>query len=255
MKTITYEQPFNEQIRLCLRLEHLFTQFKQHLHDPSTKGSRLAVVTLLNLLDVVDRPDLKSKLSQLLSQQAIALGQLQHAPKVDPKKLGNFLQELDQMIKELHNNHEKIGSTLQKNAFISKIRSYLHNPGGITEFYSPAFNLWLNQSYDQRLDDLKWWMKEFEALQKMVATVLYLIRDSAPQQKVTAEHGFYRQALDSSLPCQMVCVTLPIEKQAYPEVSLGNHGLAIRFIEPNFTTGQTQQIDGVLEFTLTCCRL
>ncbi|WP_280123488.1 cell division protein ZapD [Coxiella endosymbiont of Ornithodoros amblus] len=69
--TITYEQPLNEPMRICLRLEHLFRQLHEHISEPALAASHLAMLALLKALNVIDRPDLKTKLTQTLTQQII----------------------------------------------------------------------------------------------------------------------------------------------------------------------------------------
>src|SRR6056297_3297642 len=104
---ITYEQPLNEHIRLCLRLEHLFERCREHIADKTASGSRIAITALLKVLNVVDRPDLKTKLSQVLSQQVGSLAQLEQSPRVDAYKLQQALTHLDQLLKTLHQTKTK----------------------------------------------------------------------------------------------------------------------------------------------------
>ena len=64
---ITYEQPLNEVIRVCLRLEQLFQQIDHALDDHSTISTRHLVTLIINALHLLDRPDLKAKLAKELS--------------------------------------------------------------------------------------------------------------------------------------------------------------------------------------------
>ena len=52
--TITYEQLLNEPIRICLRVEHLFRQLREHIREPAPAASHLAMLALLRALR--DRP-------------------------------------------------------------------------------------------------------------------------------------------------------------------------------------------------------
>src|SRR5579864_9452696 len=62
--TIIYEQPLNEIIRVCLRMEQLFQQLDHQLHDSSELGTRNVITFIINLLHLLDRPDLKAKLAK-----------------------------------------------------------------------------------------------------------------------------------------------------------------------------------------------
>src|SRR3990167_4743370 len=69
MDKIIYEQPLNEIIRVCLRLELLFQQIDHRLNDISILGTREIVSLVINVLNILDRPDLKAKLAKELNHQ------------------------------------------------------------------------------------------------------------------------------------------------------------------------------------------
>src|SRR3990167_2925247 len=155
---ITYEQPLNENVRLCLRLEHLFNQIHYYLKFDSPNNSRLALETLLKTVDVSDRPELKSKLIQSLNQQAAALAQLEQFPAVDREKLHSILHKLDCLTDALHRSgHVKIGEALRQNVFLKQIRFQINNPAGACDFNSPAYSLWLHLPDERRRADLLHW--------------------------------------------------------------------------------------------------
>jgi len=145
-QTITFEQPLNDAIRICLRLEHLFIELDTYMHSSTLSSSRIAVPALLEVLNVIDRPDLKSKLTQTLMQQASALTQLQRSPHVNIEELNNCLNKLNQAITVLHNTRTKIGDKLRQNEFLNHVRMQLNTPGGACDFTTPMFALWLKQS-------------------------------------------------------------------------------------------------------------
>jgi cell division protein ZapD len=62
MEPVIYEQPVNEHVRVCLRLEQLFNQTLHWMRGTSAWDSRAAISALLEILNVLDRPDLKAKL-------------------------------------------------------------------------------------------------------------------------------------------------------------------------------------------------
>src|SRR3990167_4957748 len=116
-QSITYEQPLNETMRICLRLEHLFQQLDEHRHQSNVIDSQLAITALLKALTVIDRPDLKPKFTQALTQQSMALSQLERSPHVDREKLLQLMQHVNQLINQLHHSPGKIGESLRSNPF------------------------------------------------------------------------------------------------------------------------------------------
>lgn len=253
--TITYEQPLNEQIRLCLRLEHLFKVLHDHTHLRTRSDSQTALTALVRVLNVIERPDLKSKLAQTLAQQVQGLSQYQTQSSVDQPKLIALIQKLNQLILNLHRMPGKIAENIRHNPFLKQMRLQSNNPTGPCYFSAPSYALWLHQPAEQRSEDLANWAKEFSELNTVVSTILNLTRDSAPSLNVTTHTGFFEQALNPALPCQLVRVSLPIEYNAYPEISVGRHRLAVRF-RPLDQLNQGQQLpEKPINFALSCCQI
>ena len=259
-KTICFEQPLNEHIRACLRLEHLFDYLAHQLKDPSAWGSRSTLAILLEILNVTDRPDLKTKLTKGLSLQASTLSQLEKSPQVDKQKLQSILEELDGLIDSLHAIEGKLGQDLRDNEFIKIIRQHSINPGGACNFSTPAYYLWLEQPMLQRKTDFERWLIQTEQLQKMVRLLLQLTRNANNSVWQIAKQGFYQQALDSKIDCQMIRVILAANPDThppiYPEISIGKHRLSIYFHTPDFQDfSRSQKTTRDIEFQLTCCTI
>ncbi|MFW0089467.1 MAG: cell division protein ZapD [Coxiella endosymbiont of Haemaphysalis qinghaiensis] len=257
-ETITYEHPLNELVRICLRLEHLFHQLYTHLNASTSGGSHLAMLALLKALNVIDRPDLKSKLTQALAQQVSILAQLKHLSQIDRYKLQKLLTTLDQHINQLHQTPGKIAETLRKNTFLSQIRAHLHNPAGPCNFTAPAYALWLRQPSEDRVADLQNWAGEFKSLSLIINTILQVTRESTSPQNIVTQGGFYQQTLNANSPCQLIQLTLPIKKNVYPEISAGKYRLVIRFLSLLNVKGNSSSAKSISEnisFMLNCCKI
>lgn len=253
---IIYEQPLNEHIRVCLRLEHLFEQVLIHIDNTNEWASRTAILTLLETVNVIDRPDLKAKLTKALTQHAATLTQLEVLPQVDNLKLKTILADLDKLIDQLYATQGKIGQNLRSNEFLNTIRQHLYNPGGAVNFSNPALQLWLQKPSVNRISDLKIWFKEFDLIRDVVNILLQLTRQSSLPSEKYADKGFYQQALDPRALCEMVRVAVSMDANLYPEISVGRHRLSVRFLEPNcHDIGRSKQCDYNIKFKLTCCAL
>lgn len=253
---IIYEQPLNEHIRVCLRLEHLFQLIETHLENNCEWASRTAMVALLETVNVMDRPDLKTKLTKALTQHAASLSQLEILPQVDSSKLQSVLTELDGLIDQLYATQGKIAQTLRANDFLNSIRHHLYNPGGAVNFSNPAFQLWLQKPAVDRIEDLQSWYKEFDQIKDAVNLLLQLTRQSSLPVEKYADNGFYQQALDRNAVCEMVRVAVQVTENLYPEISVGPHRLSVRFLELScLEQGKSKQINTNIKFKLTCCVL
>lgn len=253
---IIYEQPLNEHIRVCLRLEHLFDQVLINIDNVNEWSSRIAILAILETVNVIDRPDLKTKLTKALTQHATTLSQLEILPQVDSSKLRSVLSELDRLIDQLYATQGKLGQQLRTNEFLNGIRQHLYNPGGAVNFSNPSLQLWLQRPAVNRIEDLNTWFKEFDSIRDVVNLLLRLTRESSVPIEKYADKGFYQQALDPNVLCEMVRVAIPVEANLYPEISVGRHRLSVRFLEPNcHELGRSKQIDSNIKFKLTCCAL
>lgn len=250
---ITYEQPFNEEVRVCLRLEHLFKIWHDHINQPHAVDSQIAMNTLIKILNVTERPDLKTKLAKVLSQQLQKITAYSDSPKVDPTRLQSMQKKLTRLIDHLHHTAGRIGDKLRNNTFLKNIRLQSNNPSGTCHFTVPAYALWLHQSSQQRRADLTKWADELDELNTVVNMILNLTRETTSAKQVTATDGTYEQALDPSIPCQLVRITLPTDYHAYPEISLGRHRLVIRFRLLDQQDEGKPLVKQPVHFALNCC--
>ncbi len=250
--TITFEQPLNEYVRACLRLEQLFDRVLQNINCENSWACRIAVEGMLEALNVIDRPDLKSKFTKALSQHANALAQLETKPNVDHAKLQKILSELDNLIDSLYKTADKMGQELRNNPFLNSIRQHMGNPGGAALFSTPAYHLWLQLPSAVCSQNLQTWLGEFAQLQTAVKLLLQLTRGSSHPQSVVAIEGFYQQPLDPKLAYHLVRVNVATQCKVYPEISVGKHRLSVRFMELN-VQDRALQTSKNIDFAITCC--
>lgn len=252
---ITYEQPLNEQMRLCLRLEYLFQQIAHYIKGESEWDNRATLNAIFDVLNVIDRPDLKNKLGQLLNQYIAVLVSLEQVPHVNKQKLHRMLDQLKKAVEVLHAIEGKIGQVLRENEFLMVVQQRAALPAGTCSSSAPAYHLWLQKTPKARLKNLVSWCEPFEALQKIVDLLLQLTRDSTEFRVKVAKSGFYQASLDPNIPYQMIRLQLLLDKyELYPEISVGRHRLTIHLFELN-SSGKANQTKKDVEFGLACCKL
>jgi len=249
---IIYEQPLNERIRTFLRLEFLFSQAAQHLHDDSQWGSRSTLTSLLDILSIFGRTDLKTEVLKELERHGATLARLGSNPDVDHARLKKTLVELDSLGKKLHESSGPIAADLKANEFLSSIQQRAAIPGGTCDFDLPAFHFWLQQPAQQRTHDLASWLNRFEAVAQAIQAILRLVRDSAVMKPVVAESGFFQKTLDSHHPCLLVRVAVDPKIPCYAEVSGGRRRFTVRFMESS-RDGHVRQSTQSIPFELGCC--
>ncbi len=249
---IIFEQPINEHIRVCLRLEHLFDQMFHWLHGTSSWDSRAALAALLEILNVLDRPDLKAKLVKELTRYSSLLSRFNETPHIDRTKLAAVLEDIEQTIHHLHNMQGRIAQHLRDNDFLISVRQHLLNPGGGCSFDVPIYHFWLQQPPSERIGQLTHWLGSLKIIHTAVSLALRLIRQSSAPQLHVAHAGFYQSALDSAASIQLIRVIVPYGAGVYPEISVGRHGVSIRFYRLDLSERATQTTEDI-RFHLTVC--
>lgn len=249
---ITYEQPLNEIIRVCLRLEQLFQQIDHELNDTSTLGARNTILLIINVLQILDRPDLKTKLAKEISHHLANLSRYSNLTRVDANKLSSLTTQLEELSRSLIDSTGKIGHRLRDIEFLNSLRLHLASPGGGCSFDVPLFHFWLQQTASARHAAIVDWLNDFIQIRTAIALVLDLVRMNSKSEQKTAIHGFHQELLDPQSNLRMICIGLERRTSAFPEISVGRHFLSIRFFFPSIEKRPCQFTDN-LPFVLTYC--
>lgn len=252
-KKIVYEQPLNERIRAFLRLEFLFRQARHYVAGSSPWDSRAAMASIIEILTIFGRSDLKTEVMKELERHIAALARLEKNPDVDSSRLSELLDEMDVLVDRLHSMNGQIGSHLKQNEFLNSIRQRIGMPGGTCDFDLPFYHFWLEHPTDQRVRDLATWLSSFDSIAQAVKLILKLTRESALARPEVAEAGFYQRALDPNVPYQLVRVTVPSDLPYYAEISGGRHRFTVRFLDQASADSRPVQTDRDVEFELSCC--
>src|SRR6187402_2420467 len=84
---LIFEQPLNERMRTFLRLDFLYNQALYHNEKASQWGSRAAVGSLIDILAITTRGDVRSDVLKELERHLGTLTEFQSKPGVDPERL------------------------------------------------------------------------------------------------------------------------------------------------------------------------
>jgi len=252
---LCYEQPVNEVIRTCLRLEQLFNHAAARISEVSSWDNRDAFNIIFEILSILDRPDLKNKLVKITHGYLLLLNRLSKAAQVDQQKLIDVTRAFQDILDRLHALKGKMGQSLRENELLSALRNRVALAGGACDIDTPGYVLWLHQNPTTRTESLRRWLHELTLAREAVTLILAFIRDSSLPFHVTANSGFLQRPLSTREPCQLVRIHLPETQLAYPEVSVGHHGVNIRFFEWHPHSLQSEPSSRDIPFILTICAL
>lgn len=250
---IIYEHPLNERIRTMLRLEHLFRLAMHYKGCEDSWDSRIFINTLIDILDIFSRGDLKNELIKELERSASTLNALIENPNVDSSRLSTITKAMEHLIDNLYAMKHQPGHELREDEFLTAIRQRSTIPGGSCDFDLPAYHRWLEQPWSHREAEQKQWFSELDPIRQAIDLQLKMIRNSADPLSAVAEGGSYQQSLDTAVPFQMLRVALPADSPYYAEISGSRHRFNIRFLQQQ--KGLTTVAEQNVPFQLTCCSL
>lgn len=249
---ILYEHPLNETIRVCLRLEALFAQTEHWLSHSDYWNIRATVASIIDINNILDRPDFKSKLTKQLINQKESLSQHLDLELVDQTKLRQVLQQLEKSITYLQNITGKLNQALEREEFLNSIRLRLNHAGGGQNFDLPMYHFWLHQAEAQCQRDLHKWINYFKPIQQIIELLLILTRQSGNFVTLTASNGYYEKTLDTAIDFQLLRIQTQLHAKAFPDISVGRHRLSIHFFCLN-TQERPLQFRENIEFKLAFC--
>ena len=248
---IDYEQPLNERVRTFLRYEQLINRFEFFAKRQKPFDTHSALLTLIEILNLVSRGDLKQELLKEIKRQINVLEQLVNRPKINTVKLNKVLSQHNLMFEQLHAFEGQINDHLKNHVFINSIRQRASIPGGTCGFDLPEYHHWLGQPSAQRNATLNSWVEPFGIFKEGISQSLQLIRQSGQTLKICAQKGFYSQTFDSGRPCQLIRIN--VESTYYPECSAGKQRFSLRFFEQASLEQNPKQTDSDVQFKLTRC--
>lgn len=244
-----YEFPFNERIRTLLRLEDLFTKVLLNIESVHPSHHHNAMVSFFQILEVIDRIDLKAELLQELDRQKGVMSSLLDNPKIDVAILQPILERILLASAKLRSISTRIGQPLKENEWLMSIKQRAIIPGGLCEFDMPAYHYWLESSALQRQSDLKNWLDHITPLYDALSIILSIVRGSGSPVQHIAQQGSFQQMLGGAKPAQMLKITLDEAAQCYPEISANKYAINVRFISMQGSEPEPCHED--VHFTLT----
>jgi cell division protein ZapD len=250
----TYDYPCNERVRIMLRLEDLFAKMQFFAASEHEFHHHAALLTMFQVLELIDRSDLKSDLLQELDRQRLMMESLRGNPVIAEETLQTLLQNIVQAVVELRSMNGRIGQPLRDNEWLMAIKQRALIPGGACEFDVPSYHFWLGLPVESRQVELKKWMEPLNALEIALRVILHILRGSGAPMVCQANQGGYQQMLSGTKPSQLLRVSLPEDTTCFPEISANKYAINIRF--SSYEGAQKARgCEQDFEFQLALCNL
>lgn len=252
---IVYEHPLNERMRTLLRLEFLFAQGRFGVEGDSPWHSRVAVNTLVDIVALLSRGDLRTEIQKELERIITSLESLQEHDGVDMSRLTPTLDECRTVASRLGESPVGLPHEIRNNEFLNNISQRAGILGGSCGFDIPSYHRWLNRPAEHRQKDLENWYGDFHNLNEATRLILDMMRESAEPSNENASGGSFQAMLDRDVAYKMLRVTLPGDTDCFPEISGSHHFCTIRFMTQLDPCERPQQTSHDVSFRLECCAI
>ena len=251
--TTDYEQPLNERMRTFLRLEFLYQQLSFHQQRPDAWSTRAAVGSLLEILAITARGDIRSEVLKELERHMAVIHDYQTRPGADAERVRAVVANLAKLRTDLNAAGMLFMQRLRDSEFLNAIKHRSAIPGGTCEFDLPDYSHWLTQPHDARTDALNEWVANVQPLCAAVVELLWLTRQNARPRREIAQGGVINLTFDKNNACQLLRITLPTDSPLFPEISGSHHRCTIRFLKWAGVATRPAQADHDVPFLLTTC--
>lgn len=250
---LVFEQPLNERMRTFLRLDFLYSQALYHNEMASQWGSRAAMSSLIDILAITTRGDVRSDVLKELESQLATFNQFQSKPGVDAQRLKTLTSNLVRLRADLMTAGSTFLQPLRDSEFLSAIKHRIAIPGGTCEFDLPDYYFWLTRPDDARTRAFDQWLGLLRPLCDAVAELLWLTRQNGRTRQEVAPAGTFTITFERETPLQLLQITLPAGAGLYPEISGSHHRCNVRFLTWNGIATRPTQVQTDVPFILTCC--
>jgi len=250
---LVFEQPLNERMRTFLRLDFLYNQALHHNEMASPWGSRAAMASLIDILAITTRGDVRSDVLKELESHLATLNEFQSRPGVDAQRLKSLVSNLLRLRSDLMGAGSAFLQPLRDSEFLNAIKHRSAIPGGTCEFDLPDYYFWLAQPDETRMRTFSQWLGLLRPMCDAIAELLWLTRQNGRTRQEVAAGGSFNLTFERDNPLQLLRISLPATAGLYPEISGSHHRCSVRFLAwHGITTRPTQSQDDVT-FMLSCC--
>jgi cell division protein ZapD len=249
----TFEQPLTERLRIFLRLDFLYSQALYHNENGSALGSRAAVSSLLDILAITVRGDVRGEVLKELERSLSHLNEFQNRPGIDPSRLRAVMSNLMRLRTDLSSTGAGWLQPLRESEFLAAIKHRIAIPGGTCEFDLPDYSFWLSQPDESRMATFAQWLGMLRPLCDAIAELLWLMRQNGRPRREVAQGGVFNVNFERDTPYQLLRIVLEPGSVLYPEISGSQHRCSIRFLEWRGIDQRPKQAEGDVPFTLICC--
>jgi len=250
---LEFEQPLSERMRTFLRIEFLYQQLLFHAQDLTGFSARATVGTLLEIMAILSRGDIRGEVLKELEHHAAILASYSRRRDVDLERVQALLDNVETLRAALADKSPQLMTSVKECEFLNMIKHRSSIPGGTCMFDLPDYAYWLRLPLSERIQQLEDWTLELRPVCDAVSEVLWLTRQASEPVEQVAIGGMYQHSMDRSEQPSLVRVIVASDVGAFPEISAGKHRFTVRFVTWEGINARPKQVNEDIDFRLALC--
>ena len=224
-----YEYPTHEVSRFCLRMEKLTHQIQLLRSLGTPDGLHMAIEHQVELIQMLDRPDIRTKLTKVLTITANRYQEFLKSDAVDQIQLHVILDQMKEHLLFLQNHARNHMQSVHQSAMSSLFLQNITAPARLSEFSVPLLKV-IKRNNDMTLAWLENWFESMAPFQNIGQLLLEIFRLDTDEYQLISDLGHCH--LDLSGQDEVILLQIDIaENNIFPSISFGRGRLSIHFHE------------------------
>lgn len=243
---ITFQLATHFLSRIALRLEFLFKAINQACNESHEVIHRYALKNLVELMDIIEKPELKSRFIKELIR-------IEHVLKKQQISVNaSLFDALEQQIHILNHVPGRFCNSIYEDQFLKTLRQIHHPNTKECEFNSPFLIMWLDLEPKIRQKAINQWVNALKDLETTVMIYLSLLKESAKHHNIQAQNGFYQHAFPPKTNNHLILLQMNKSLGMIPKLQLGHHNLTIRLYD---LASATEIHDKNIDMDIAFCQI
>jgi len=222
---ITFQIATHFLSRIALRIECILDIIQQACYESHQVIHRYALKNLIDLLEIIEKPELKSRFLKELMRIEYVL------TKSNSFVNNNLVNHLAKQIHVLSHTTGSFSRNINELSFLKSIRQIYQPNSKDCEFNSPQLLMWLDLPFDKRQQEFAEWIDALTDLGKTVHIYLSLLRSTTFTSHICTKNGYYQYSLPPKIPCHLILLRIDKTLNIIPKLQVGHHGLTIRLYD------------------------
>ena len=240
--TITFQLATHYLSRVALRLEFLFKIINEACHESHEVIHRYALKNIIELLNIIEKPELKSRfIKELIRIEHV----LKKQALVNNAKL---VENLAQQIHILNDVPGRFNQLIHEDVFLKTLKQIHHPNTPECEFNSPYLVMWFDLDPLTRQNAITQWVHCLKDLESTLAIYLSLLRSLTEYKAIKANKGFYQYSFAPKTINHLILLKMDKSLRITPQLQLGHNNLTIRLYESATALPVHENIDMEIAF-------